>query len=77
MKTGQVVGAEALLRFSSKEYGMLSPGIFIPILEESGLIIPVGEWVYRTAMRQTMEWQELMPGFRININHGRHRRTWY
>lgn len=68
LKTGQVVGAEALLRFSSKEYGMLSPGIFIPVLEESGLIIPVGEWVYRTAMRQTMEWHKVMPKFRININ---------
>ena len=65
---GKIVGAEALLRFSSREYGMLSPGVFIPILEESGLIIPVGEWVYRTAMRQTMEWQRLMPKFRININ---------
>lgn len=68
LKSGQVVGAEALLRFSSREYGMLSPGIFIPVLEESGLIIPVGEWVYRTAMRQTMEWQKVMPKFRININ---------
>ena len=47
---------------------MLSPGIFIPVLEESGLIIPVGEWVYRTAMRQTMEWQKIMSRFRININ---------
>lgn len=47
---------------------MLSPGIFIPILEESGLIIPVGEWVYQTAMRQGMEWQEMIPNFRININ---------
>lgn len=68
VNTGQVVGAEALLRFSSEEYGMLSPGIFIPILEESGLIIPVGEWVYRTAMCQAMEWHKLIPTFRININ---------
>lgn len=68
MKTGHVVGAEALLRFSSREYGMLSPGVFIPVLEDSGLIIPVGEWVYRTAMRQTMEWHKVMPTFRININ---------
>ena len=67
-ETGQVAGAEALLRFSSKEYGMLSPAVFIPVLEESGLIIPVGEWVYRTAMRQAMEWHKLMPTFRININ---------
>lgn len=68
VKTGQVAGAEALLRFSSEEYGMLSPGVFIPILEESGLIIPVGEWVYRTAMFQTMQWQKVIPNFRININ---------
>ncbi len=66
--TREVVGAEALLRFYSREYGMLSPGVFIPILEESGLIIPVGEWVYQTAMRQSIIWQRLMPEFRININ---------
>ncbi len=66
--TGQVVGAEALLRFYCEEYGILSPAVFIPILEESGLIIPVGEWVYQTAMRQTLEWQNLLQGFRININ---------
>ena len=52
MEKEKIVGAEALLRFTSSEYGMLSPAIFIPILEESGLIIPVGEWVYQTAMRQ-------------------------
>lgn len=56
------------MRFSSREFGMISPAIFIPVLEESGLIIPVGEWVYRTAMRQAMEWHKLMPTFRININ---------
>lgn len=67
-ETERVVGAEALLRFFCEEYGMLSPGIFIPILEESGLIIPVGEWVYQTAMRQSMEWQRIAPNFRININ---------
>lgn len=66
--TEEVIGAEALLRFFSKEYGMLSPGVFIPILEESGLIIPVGEWVYQTAIRQSLKWQSLIPHFRININ---------
>lgn len=68
VETEKVVGAEALLRFHCEEYGMLSPGIFIPILEESGLIIPVGEWVYQTAMRQSLKWQKLIPNFRININ---------
>ncbi len=67
-ETEEVTGAEALLRFFCKEYGMLSPGVFIPILEESGLIIPVGEWVYQTAIHQSLQWQELMPDFRININ---------
>ncbi len=68
METEQVTGAEALLRFSCEKYGMLPPDVFIPILEESGLIIPVGEWVYQTAMRQSMEWQRQVPNFRININ---------
>ncbi len=67
-KTERIVGAEALLRFSCEEYGMLSPGVFIPILEESGLIIPVGEWVYQTAIQQSLQWQKLIPEFRININ---------
>lgn len=67
-RTEQVTGAEALLRFSCETYGMLPTEVFLPILEESGLIIPVGEWVYQTAMRQSMEWQKQMPDFRININ---------
>lgn len=68
VETEKVVGAEALLRFHCEEYGILSPGLFIPILEDSGLIIPVGEWVYQTAMRQGLEWQKMIPDFRININ---------
>lgn len=68
VETEKVIGAEALLRYHCQEYGMLSPGIFIPILEESGLIIPVGEWVYKTAMKQSLEWQKMIPEFRININ---------
>mgnify|MGYP003300732378 CR=1 FL=1 len=64
----QVTGAEALLRWHCEEYGSLSPSVFIPILEESGLIIPVGRWVMKSALKQCKDWQEQIPGFRMNIN---------
>lgn len=68
IKRKKVSGAEALLRWSCEEYGSLSPAVFIPILEESGLIVPVGRWVMKTAVRQCKEWQKKIPGFRMNIN---------
>ncbi len=67
-KKACIYGAEALLRWQNKKFGMVSPGIFIPLLEESGLIIPVGRWVIEEAMRQCLKWQEKCPGFRVNIN---------
>lgn len=66
--TEQVTGAEALLRWKSEEYGNLSPAFFVPILEESGLIIPVGRWVMKSALKQCKEWQKMISGFRMNIN---------
>lgn len=66
--TGKLVGAEALLRWQCEKYGRLSPAQFIPILEDSGLIIPVGRWVAYTAIKQCKEWQKLIPDFKININ---------
>lgn len=68
IKKKKVSGAEALLRWSCKEYGSLPPGVFVPILEESGLIVPVGRWVMKTAVKQCKEWQKRIPGFRMNIN---------
>lgn len=68
MEKACIYGAEALLRWKSDELGMISPGVFIPLLEESGLIIPVGRWIIEKAMRKCMEWQEKCPYFRVNIN---------
>ena len=47
---------------------MVSPGEFIPILEESGLIIPVGRWVLRQALDACREWQKILPEFKVNVN---------
>lgn len=63
-----LIGAEALLRWESKEYGKMSPVEFIPILEESGLIVPLGKWIFKTAIKQCKAWQEFIPEFKMNIN---------
>lgn len=55
-ETGQIQGVEVLLRWQHPSYGSISPAQFIPIAENTGLIIPIGEWVLRTACKQIKEW---------------------
>jgi diguanylate cyclase (GGDEF)-like protein/PAS domain S-box-containing protein len=57
LRSRRICGFEALLRWQHPERGLVLPGEFVPILEEAGLIVPVGEWVLREACRQTQAWQ--------------------
>lgn len=69
LKTGDILGVEALLRWNSSDVGLVSPAEFIPILEESGLILSVGQWVLETACEQAMKWQQLgIQDIKINVN---------
>ena len=57
--SGQVRGFEALMRWRSPDHGMVAPERFIPILEETGMIVPFGEWMLRTCCAQNMVWQQM------------------
>ncbi len=69
LSTGNIIGFEALLRWQHPELGLVSPIDFIPILEDTGLILPVGEWVLRTACEQNRKWQKQgLPTLPVAVN---------
>jgi len=69
LHTGRITGVEALVRWQHPELGMVSPGQFIPLAEETGLIVPIGRWVLNTACAQNVAWQrEGLPPLRMAVN---------
>nr|WP_288975684.1 EAL domain-containing protein [uncultured Blautia sp.] len=67
-KTGKLYGAEALARWHCSKYGDVPPGEFIPLLEQNGLIVPMGMWILRKAAAQCKEWCEQKPDFNMSVN---------
>jgi diguanylate cyclase (GGDEF)-like protein len=69
LSTNKLNGMEALLRWQHPEKGMISPGDFIPLAEETGLIEPIGDWVLRAACEQNKEWQDAgYPPVKVSVN---------
>ena len=67
--TGQITGMEALLRWQHPDLGIVAPMQFLPLAEETGLIVPIGRWVLRTACRQNVNWQRQgLPRLSIAVN---------
>jgi diguanylate cyclase (GGDEF)-like protein/PAS domain S-box-containing protein len=69
LKSGRIIGMEALVRWQHPDKGLVPPGDFIPLAEESGLIVPLGEWVLREACARNKAWQDAgLPPLTIAVN---------
>ena len=69
LRTGRTCGMEALLRWQHRRLGLIPPGQFIRLAEEQGWIVPIGEWVLRTACAQNRTWQQAgLPNLRVGVN---------
>jgi diguanylate cyclase (GGDEF)-like protein/PAS domain S-box-containing protein len=69
LQRGEIVGVEALLRWQHPQRGMIAPGEFIPLAEESGLIIPIGAWIIDEVCRQAVAWDQAgLPPLRVAVN---------
>jgi diguanylate cyclase (GGDEF)-like protein/PAS domain S-box-containing protein len=69
LATGAIIGVEALLRWAHPERGLILPGQFMPIAEESGLIVPIGRWVLNESCARTRAWRDAgLPALRLAIN---------
>lgn len=69
IETREIIGMEALVRWIHPQFGLVSPGQFIPLAEETGLIVPIGDWILREACRQNAEWRAAgLPRVRVSVN---------
>jgi EAL domain-containing protein (putative c-di-GMP-specific phosphodiesterase class I) len=68
LQSGRVVGAEALIRWRDPELGEISPAEFIPVAEESGFIIEIGDWVLKRAVAQAAAWSGVAEGMTVSVN---------
>jgi EAL domain-containing protein (putative c-di-GMP-specific phosphodiesterase class I) len=68
LKTGKLLGAESLIRWIHPEKGIISPVIFIPIVEQTGMIIKLGHWIFRKACEQAKKWNDMGHPLRLAVN---------
>jgi len=70
MRTGAIIGAEALIRWAHPERGLLPPGVFLPVVEEHPLAVDIGEWVIEQALKQTEAWHQRGLHLPVSVNVG-------